>query len=213
VKTFKQKVLSLKSLFKKIFFSQPSFKKGLPKSLKNHSLIGSNCQYPFISLLSVVVKVFMYQESHLRSEAILVSTSLCFSSVYSIYLSASPHVSRSHLYVKHNRFPDTHKQSLQSTNHFYFSYTFFSSSFHSVQKKLHPHYCQFYPTTKPKSLASFPMIQSTKYFQCSQLMLPLVHYNISENLHNKSPDEAMMSFAMTAAQCLYMPGVCDSTLL
>jgi hypothetical protein len=44
-------------------------------------------------------------------------------------------------------------------------------------------------------------------------MLPLVPYIISKNLYKKSPNATMMSFAMTAAQCLYIPGVCDSTLL
>jgi hypothetical protein len=44
-------------------------------------------------------------------------------------------------------------------------------------------------------------------------MLPLVPYIISKNLYRKSPDAAMMSFAMTATQCLYIPYVHDSTML
>jgi hypothetical protein len=44
-------------------------------------------------------------------------------------------------------------------------------------------------------------------------MLPLVLHIISENLYKKSTYAAMMSFAMTAAQCLYIPCVRDSTLL
>jgi hypothetical protein len=136
----------------------------LHRSLGNHSF----------SLLSIVIKVFLYPEWPLRSKAFLVSISLSFSSVYYIYPSATSHVSRSYLHMKRSRCIHTHKQSLQPTNHFWFSYTpcpsFFS--FHRVQKKLHPLCRQFCPTTEPKSIASFTMIQLIKCFQCSPVNDP-----------------------------------------
>jgi hypothetical protein len=142
------------SLFKIIFFSQPSFKK-FYKSLYNPSLIGSKSQQPFISLLSVAIKIFLYQEWHLRLEPNLVSISLSFSLVYSIYPSAPPHVSRSQLHVKRCRCTYTYKPSLQSTNHTPFLSTFSS---HSVLKKLHLLYLPVLSTPRPKIVASFLMI-------------------------------------------------------
>jgi hypothetical protein len=59
----------------------------------------------------------------------------------------------------------------------------------------------------------FSMTQSTKYFQCSPLNAspcPLPHI---QTPYKKSFDAAMMSFDMTAAQCLYISYVHDSTLL
>jgi hypothetical protein len=44
-------------------------------------------------------------------------------------------------------------------------------------------------------------------------MLPLVPYIISKNSYKKSPDAAKMSFTMTAARCLHISCVHDSTLL
>jgi hypothetical protein len=119
-------------VYSKEFSSLNLHSKKFYKSLYNPSLIGSKSQQPFISLLSVTVKIFLYQEWHLRSEPILVSISLSFSLVYSIYPNA-PHVSRSHIHVKHSRCIYTYKSSLQSTNHT----PFLSSSSHSVIKKIH----------------------------------------------------------------------------
>jgi hypothetical protein len=55
------KSIVFEKLFKRIFFSQPSFKKGL-QDLLNLTLIGSKFQHSFISLLYVSVKVFLYPE-------------------------------------------------------------------------------------------------------------------------------------------------------
>jgi hypothetical protein len=172
VKIFKQKVLSLKSYLKGFSsLGLLSKRKRFTKVYQNISLIGSKFQHPFTSLLSIAIKEFLYQERSFRSEAILVPISLSFSSVYSIYPCATPHVPRSYLQVKSCRCISTHKQSLQPTNHFWFNYTPFPSffTFHGVQKKFYLLCHQFCPTTKPMSVASFPMIQSSKYFLCSPL--------------------------------------------
>jgi hypothetical protein len=73
---------------------------------------------------------------------ILVSISLSFSSVDSIYLSATPHVSRSHLHVKSGRCTHTHKPS---------TYYVFSNM------PLEPLQIQIWPS-KPLSFISFPTI-------------------------------------------------------
>jgi hypothetical protein len=156
---FQTKVLSLKSYLKG--FSSPSLHskrvyKSLSEFLPNWIQIPTFIHFPSLC----AIKVFPYPEWPLRSAAILVSISLSFSLVYSIYPGATPHVSMSYLHVKHSRCNCTHKQSLQPTNHFWFSNTPFFSffSFHGVQKKLHPLCRQFCPTTEPMSIASFLMI-------------------------------------------------------
>jgi hypothetical protein len=92
-----------KSLFKGIFLLVILHSKRIFKSLQNPSLIEFKSQHPVISLVSIVIKVFLYQKWHLTSEAILVSIFLSFFSVYSIYPSTPPHVSRSHLHMKYSR--------------------------------------------------------------------------------------------------------------
>jgi hypothetical protein len=101
VKNFNKKYYLQKLIQRNFSSSHPSLKNF--KSLQNPSLIEFKSQHPVISLVSIVVKVFLYQEWHFTPEAIVVSISLSFFSVYSIYPSAPPHVSRSHLHMKHSR--------------------------------------------------------------------------------------------------------------
>jgi hypothetical protein len=135
VKIFKQNVLSLKSYSKEFFSRHPSFKfffQKIIKSLPNWIKIPASIHFSYlsrhqgVSVPRIVVEIGSYLSMNIP----------LFSSVYSIYPSATPHMSRSHLHVKHSKCPNTHKSSLQSTNHFWISHTPFLSSFssHNVQK-------------------------------------------------------------------------------
>jgi hypothetical protein len=101
VKIFKQKVLSPKVYSKEIFFSQSSFKKDLQKFIKP---ILNWIQIPTpIHFASLCCHLGIFVPRTVPEIRILVSISLSFSLVYSIYQSAPPHVQRSHLHVKHSR--------------------------------------------------------------------------------------------------------------
>jgi hypothetical protein len=96
----------IKSIVSKRFlFSQPSFKKDfkkfikfLPNWIQVLPLIHfpSLCCHSGISVPRVAIEIRSYLSINLP---------LFLSSVYSIYLSVPPHVSRSHLHMKHSRCP------------------------------------------------------------------------------------------------------------
>jgi hypothetical protein len=101
VKTFKQKVLSLKSLFKKIFLLSIFIQKGLQKFIKSlHNCIQIPTSIHFPSLcchqgISVPIKALGIKS----------------------YIWFTPYVSRSYLHVKHDRCTHTLKQSIHLSNH------------------------------------------------------------------------------------------------
>jgi hypothetical protein len=113
-----------KKFIQKGFLLLSFIQEGLEKFIKS---LPNWIQIPTsIHFSSVAINVFLYPEWPLRSAAIIVSISLSFSLVYSIYQNATPHVSKSYLDVKRNRCTHTHKQSIHLSNHL----IIYSSSIH-----------------------------------------------------------------------------------
>jgi hypothetical protein len=124
VKTFKQKVLSLKKVYSKGFSSlNLHLRKRFYKSLWNISLIGSKSWQPFISLFSISIMEFLYQEMTIEpiSYSVLVAHlsspipcwSPTFSWVYSIWAITRSFVL--HLYTNSSLLPVHLRQATHLT--------------------------------------------------------------------------------------------------